>query len=289
MQPTEEQKFLVWRRIHESIQKIRDHYGVEMEEPTIDYDLRGTTAGMAYAKRWHISLNAGLLVAQQDAFLLRTVPHEFAHLAVDRLYPNQMLAAPDPVAEREFFEGKRNRRPRSLKRDIHGPKWQEVMGVLGVDPSRCHSYDTSTTHRPKVKYEYVCPRCSRSYVVGPKVHNNQQLKPNSYYCGDCYVKGDVSTKRFLKFSRSLGQVNWRQAGAIVRGEAEPGPAPKYQLKMKEPTGNTKMARCWQWYIGYVDKYDRTDMISVFVNECGCTPAGAATYYANCKKLYNAGV
>lgn len=274
-------------RIRECMRKIHDQYGVIYREPTIDYTLTGTIAGWANFNDWHINLNAGLLKEHTDAFIQRTVPHEFAHLVTSRLYPETTRyssAIKDAETGQVLVPAKRA--------EPHGEKWQEVMAVLGVESSRTHKYDTSNTAKPKSKYEYYCPNCKKSIFVGPNIHHTQQRQGKKrYYCTACAVAGKPETIHHIVLKQALGRVTYNQAQEIASGNREVGPDAKFKLKLKAPTGKSKYAQCWTWFTNYYEGrgYTRSDIISIFVQECGCTEAGAATYYANCKKLYEAGI
>lgn len=261
----------VWAKLRECMRKIHTHYGVVLNEPTVDFNLTGRVGGWANSYTNQISFNGALLVQHVEDYIARTVPHELAHLATDKIYGQEYTP----------------RRPKKEpKRIIHGARWMEVMAVLGVEPSRCHEYDTSQTHKPKTKYEYICPNCQKSHVFGPKAHSNQQVRPR-FYCTACGLVEPIYEEMLLKFKQELGRVNYVQAKEVAAGTREKGPEAKFKLKMKAPKQGTKMAACWSWYLAYVGQpdYDRNMFINIFVNECGCTSAGAATYYANCKKLY----
>ena len=115
MHVTTEVKSRVVAKLAEGIALIRAHYGVSLTMPVIKYSKRGTTAGTAEIRSWAVNFNAGLLMENVEDFIACTVPHELAHLAVERIYPE---------AHRPQRVGRR------LKRDFHGADWQEVMRVL---------------------------------------------------------------------------------------------------------------------------------------------------------------
>lgn len=259
--------------ITDCISVAEAHYKHKFARPHVLYDLTGTTAGTASFYNWQIRLHPGFLTKYAEEFIMDTVPHEFAHLVADQMYP------PD---YHKLAEGG--------KREIHGPAWREVMGVLGAEPTRTHEYDTAEYAKPKSKYEYYCPNCNAMSVFGATQHNVQQGPARSkFYCTQCYVAGVQSTMYLFQFRRSLGKLRYKEAIAAAKGLREVGPEAKFQLKMKAPTGRTKMAKCWEYYLNYCHEYDRQMIISLFVHECDCTPQGAATYYSNCKKLYDNGV
>ena len=96
-----------------------------MAYPTVSFDLRGATAGEAYPTKNHIRLNGQLLNENTDDFVQQTVAHEWAHLAAFNLYKHRIRA--------------------------HGPEWKSVMFKLGLDPARCHTYQTQKARRTRIK------------------------------------------------------------------------------------------------------------------------------------------
>lgn len=271
MNVTPQVQALVMKKLVECRDKVEAHYNRAIPMPTIGYDVTGTTAGFANYVHNHIRFNGGLLMANLDAFIERTVPHEFAHIACDTLYPE----AHRPL--RPVFSTKR------VKREVHGPRFREIMAVMGAeDDSRCHNYDTSTTAKPKSKYKYECVSCKREYAVGPKIHNAIHTNQGRTYTCRCGGK--------LAMIQELGKVSYTQAKQIMAGEIPPAPVdPKKTTSLKAPVYGTKLYRCWELYQSYCNSEDRAGMINLFVMEAGCTYAGASTYHATCKKLYQANV
>lgn len=58
--------------------------------------------------------------------------------------------------------------------------------------------------------------------------------------------------------------------------------------VKAPRAGSKLSKCLELYVSYFDRYNRTDMINIFVYEADCTVQGANTYLSACKKLYTSG-
>jgi hypothetical protein len=52
-----------------------------------------------------------------------------------------------------------------------------------------------------------------------------------------------------------------------------------------PKTGSKKDRAEQLYLSHKATADRATMIAIFVNELDMTPAGASTYYSNCKKSF----
>ena len=125
--------------------------------PSVIYKKRGKTAGTACDEDYEIDLNSVLLMENVDAFLARTVPHEFGHLVDGIVNP-----------------GTRSGRG---KRSIHGPTWKTIMRMLGGPTSRCHTYDVTNSRikrKPKPKHVYTCACGSPAATMklGAKRHRN---------------------------------------------------------------------------------------------------------------------
>jgi SprT protein len=250
-------KSRVEARIKQDIATIKAKYGKDLPMPTVSYDLRGTTAGTASGAKWHIQLNAVLLAQNTDDFMIDTVPHEFAHLACHQIYPQ--------AYETEIIRTARG--VKRTKRSIHGSEWKSIMVALGCDPSRCHRYDvTDARVKRRLRYDYKCSGCQQIMAVGPKHHANLQRGAVLYHKG-CH-------------GHKLVFVGDQQP--VQRAAQAPAATPKPATNR----GESKLARCEGWYQHYkVQHADRALIIAVFVNEVGCTPAGANTYYASCKKKF----
>jgi len=154
-------------KIEECLKTLCEHYDRDFEKPSIKYTKRGTTAGTASYRNWEINLNSVLLIENLEEMLRRTVPHELAHLiayTVSRKYPYEKRIKP------------------------HGHEWQSVMRILGLDPSRCHNYDTTNSRvRRQFRYRYQCG-CSDGCLAGPGVHKKIQRGTMTYTCKLCRGK-----------------------------------------------------------------------------------------------------
>ena len=148
----------------QAILKAKLH--MDFSIPSIDYNLRGTTAGTARASKWHIQLHPVLLETHQDEMINETVPHEFAHLVTSQLYPNTKRTV--------FSKG----RP-------HGTEWKHVMRLLGVKPERCHNMNVPTSISRGAKSTSVvvfCNVCAHEYTIGPVRIARLIAKPDSMWC-----------------------------------------------------------------------------------------------------------
>ena len=262
MHVTAEMKAKVDAKLRECIAIANKRYNIDLKFPTVVYQKRGTTAGTANYRTWTIDINPVLLVENFDDMLADTVPHEMAHLITDTVYPEAHESGPMQRTRRGWKRGKRS---------VHGSEWQSVMRVLGVNPSRTHSYDTTNARvREKVSYDYKCNCCGAVLKMGPKRHATEQRMPGHYTHGAC--------------GRARGKLT------LVGSKA---PAATVHVKPATPktpsapagTGS-KLERCYAMYKAH-PTLARAQLIQHFI-QLGCTPAGAATYYANCKKMYNEG-
>ena len=137
--------------------------------PTINFDLRGTTAGMA-TTAWNLGVptpkllrfNPTLGAANFEDFITDTVPHEVGHL----------VAA---IVHRERG---------------HGYMWRRICRELGMrEVTRCHQYDTSILPNRKTAFcgcegktvstrlfnamrrgkRYRCKTCGQSILLEKKI------------------------------------------------------------------------------------------------------------------------
>lgn len=245
-------------KLTEAIETIKRVYKVEIKFPRVVYEKRGTTAGTANYRTWTVDFNAALLMQNIDDFIARTVPHELAHLACDQIYPE----AHRPSMSMFQASGRRQ------KREVHGPRWQEIMTALGVkDITRCHSYDTTTTKIGKASSRVVQWRCSKcGHVLSLTENKSAKLRasPSSMWHKGC------AHSRLVE----------------IKGVTPAPVATTPVIQPKMPTmGGSKIDNCKMIYKTNRG-VDRALIIDKFIKMAGCTPAGANTYYATCKKLFD---
>jgi SprT protein len=150
---------VVANRIQALLAVAEGHWGRPFPKPVITYDLRGRTAGQAIFRQNRIRINRVLLENNFDAFIKQTVGHELAHLVCWKLYGPRAKA--------------------------HGAEWKKVMGVLGLPPLRCHTFDTSKSvaRRPLPTFPYAC-RCRVRQLTSIR-HRRMLAKPGYYKCTQC--------------------------------------------------------------------------------------------------------
>lgn len=127
--------------------------------PTVAYDLRGHTIGMAVGGKL-IRLNPDMLNDPRytEDMIAVTVPHELAHCVQRQLYPVSKS---------------------------HGWEWKMIMGILGLPPTVCHNYDTiaARTRKPTARpFTYVCD--CREHKMTALIHRRIQAG-RQYICNDC--------------------------------------------------------------------------------------------------------
>jgi SprT protein len=99
------------------------HFKCKIPRPTVRYDIRSRTAGLACSGEL-IRYNLILLFENKADFIENTVPHEVAH----RVNHNCNKPAP----------GKKRLMP-------HGKEWKAIMtDVFKLKADRTHSYDTTS-------------------------------------------------------------------------------------------------------------------------------------------------
>lgn len=261
---TPEIKARVEQKLRQCCEIATRQTGVEFAMPHIMYGVRGTTAGKAHLQTYTVDFNAMLLAENVDAFIARTVPHEMAHLIDYKLHPENF--------RRGVGRGKRS---------VHGPSWKRIMMMLGADPSRCHSYDTTHSKVKKsggTQYWWVCRGCGKKASLGPQRHRKQlNADGNMYFLRGCSRHGGM---RYISATKpESDRLAWEDGSFTKAADTAtpkaPAPAPR--------GGQSKYDRCRSIYIAWRQTADRKRMIGLFIGEAGCTPAGAATYYAKLKK------
>jgi SprT protein len=261
MQVTSDIKARVIATIKHNIETVEKKFNIKMKMPLITYDLTGTTAGTANYVKWHIRLNGDLLMRNVDSFIARTVPHELAHLACDQIYPE--------AHRPEYSYG------RSTKREVHGPRWQSIMHVLGAETSRCHSYDVSEVRKKSSGREVKCSGCNFTFTIGPKKAAQLVRSPDEFWHIGCKGKRLV----FVTSAAASAPTPVAIPKSVAASAPTPVATPKSALKT---IGVSKKDQCMEIYLRSLNM-SRTEVLNKFVSEVGMTPAGATTYYYNCAK------
>lgn len=158
---TEAQKKLVDARVRECFNKFLPGYNFSCL--IIYRNDMANVAGYAVTSSRHIELNETLLAENFDDFLIRTIPHEVAHLLVNQFYPNAKQA--------------------------HGKEFRQVCKELGYPDAgkTYHEYDVSSVVKKKntTLYVYECIHGCRLYQLSKLIHKRIQEKGQKRGCGEC--------------------------------------------------------------------------------------------------------
>ena len=166
---TTREKILV--KVEESFKKAEAFFNLKFERPlNIVFKRSGTTGGYSAYKRRELMFQLDLAEHHEQDFLARTVPHEVAHYVQRAVYGYS-------------HNGK--------KVMPHGKEWKYIMRrVYGLDPARCHSYDTSvTTTKRQRRFAWTCD-CGKDFKLSTRMHNDclRKKKATGSYgrmCGTC--------------------------------------------------------------------------------------------------------
>lgn len=140
---TNELKTKVNTKIEECRKIIKNHYGQDVKPGKISFTARGTVGGTTNPSTYEIRLNPVFLNHYKDVFINDTVVHEYAHVATLKLHPD---ATP------------------------HGKEWKKMMRLLGVEATRCHSYDNELIYEKKETRSYICTCCYEVFDIQQEVH-----------------------------------------------------------------------------------------------------------------------
>jgi len=164
-------------RCEERLRELREQTAelwpdLDMPKIPVTYNLRGHTAGMLRLRNGglrDLRINGELLQtkAYTDDMVENTLGHEWAHAIQYVKY---------------FAEPWRG----SIYRRVHGEWWKQIMQRLGLEPTRCHNYQTISARRQR-SVEYLCQGCDKVYQFTTRRHN-KVLQGHSYGCGECRGK-----------------------------------------------------------------------------------------------------
>jgi SprT protein len=127
-------------------------YNAKFPFPTVEFNLGGRRAGVAYYHHNLIRLNNVLLIQNGQAFIDDTPGHEAAHLISRQVY--------------------------GMFISSHGAEWKKVMQVIGQSATRCHDFEVKTDH------VYSC-KCDKKIYLTTYKHNAIQSGKRNYYCKYC--------------------------------------------------------------------------------------------------------
>ena len=155
---------IITNRIQQLITHANHFYSKRLPLPALDFSLRGQKAGELCIRKitWHqreykLRLNQVLFEQHRDYFLQQVIPHEIAHLVVDRLYL-------------------RRTKP-------HGEEWRSVMQDCFQCPAE--PYHTLPTIKARVVARDYVYRCAcQTHHFTARRHASAQ-KGARYMCRVC--------------------------------------------------------------------------------------------------------
>lgn len=154
----------ILHRIEQLIAHADQYYNKRLPIPELDLSLVGQKAGEVCIQRltWHrrlykLRLNQSLLEQYTEYFFQQVIPHEVAHLVVDRLHLHRTKP--------------------------HGPEWQAVMTeCFGCPPDTYHTLPTTKARIFAREYLYRCA-CQEHFFTARR-HASAQ-KGGRYICRTC--------------------------------------------------------------------------------------------------------
>ena len=142
-------------KVEECFQIAERYFNREFERPkNIIFKRNGTTGGYSHYSKRELMFQLDLAEHHGDDFLNRTVPHELAHYVQRAVY------------------GYYNSYGKKVM--PHGREWKSIMrNVFRLEPSRCHSYDTTVTKTRKgfkqKRFQWKCD--CRTFELTTRMHN----------------------------------------------------------------------------------------------------------------------
>ncbi|MEM4258086.1 MAG: SprT-like domain-containing protein [Candidatus Thermoplasmatota archaeon] len=229
-------------KINDCLAIANKHYNpvCPFKMPKVEYNLHGTCGGLAYPTQWRLRFHPVFIAENTEDYIENTVPHEVAHLI-------------DYEVHKLHVQGFGYRVKR---RSIHGPTWRAVMRLLGANPARCHTYDTSNVQR-KSSFMYECPCCKKEFRLGPTRHKKIQ-NGAIYWCSSC--------------GRDRGNLVYQQANQSAKL------AVTKPVQAKPPKAGSKIERAYFFVKNNKDICGRNSLIAGIALELNCSRAMAQTYY-----------
>ncbi|WPC74497.1 SprT family zinc-dependent metalloprotease [Vibrio porteresiae] len=138
------------------IDLANSYFAKDLPVPTLNYKLRGKTAGKAYMHLNEVRLNPVLFNENTHAFLDQVIPHEVAHLVT-----YQVFGRVKP----------------------HGPEWQAVMSkVFQVTPETTHRFSIASVQGKTFEYQCACQK----HQISIRRHNRITRGQAVYRCQSCH-------------------------------------------------------------------------------------------------------
>jgi len=137
----------------------------EFMMPTIKYFTTGTNGGHYAPSTYSLHFHAKLLPENLERYLTTTIPHEVAHLV------NRVLLG------RQFTK--------SGRRILHGETWKIFMKILGANPDRGHTMDTSKFAKRHPRNHVWACSCMEHNVTKRKHNSMTKVLGSTYSCHFC--------------------------------------------------------------------------------------------------------
>lgn len=155
--PTE-LRLRVIRLTAECVRRARERWPhASIPEPTVEFRLRGRSAGEACPRTNVTNYNRELLEKYGDEFIGQIVPHEVAHIVAPRLASGRIKP--------------------------HGREWKEVMAFFGVPARASHHFEAPPVpERGRHRYRCACPD---PHWLTTRAHRRVRRGTMEYTCRRC--------------------------------------------------------------------------------------------------------
>jgi SprT protein len=157
-EPSREIEEAVNKSVDETINKLQSLFpNRSIERPKILWDLQGHTAGQAIGGHT-IRLNLDLLFDKHLQDMLdQTIPHEVCHIVDAQMHG----------------------------RSSHGYRWKYLMFHIGLEPDRCHDYETKAARvRKRMPRDQIYYCACGDHPVTIILHRKMQAGKR-YRCRTC--------------------------------------------------------------------------------------------------------
>lgn len=156
--PPAELRIRVVRLTAELIRRARERWpGARIPEPTVEFRLRGRTAGEACSRTNVTNYNRELLEKYGEEFIQRIVPHEVAHIVAPRLVAGRIKP--------------------------HGREWKEVMAFFGAPARASHEFEAPPVPE-RGRHRYRCA-CADPHWLTTRAHRRVRRGTMEYTCRRC--------------------------------------------------------------------------------------------------------
>ncbi|MEG9480948.1 SprT family zinc-dependent metalloprotease [Mannheimia sp. HC-2023] len=147
-------KMQVQRQLKRDLERANSYFNKTFTPPTVNYNVRGVKAGVAYLERNEVRFNPVLLQENGQAFISQVVPHELAHILVYQHFGRVQS---------------------------HGKEWKMMMEtVLGVPAEIYHCFSTQSVQQ---QFTYQCS--CQTHQLSLRRHNAVMRDKRSYICRLC--------------------------------------------------------------------------------------------------------